>query len=310
MLIREPTSISICPYVPHENEAEVYALWTNVFTHTWPLSATQFHHITTDLPEKITPYYFVARKYNRIVGFIGILIEETAEVLCVFISPREQRKGIGSELLGVAISAVKKRGIKKICLGSGTRSYLWPGIPTNLPNAIQFFQRHSFHCNALSTDMMLDLHEFKPQKITLQQADGILLSNPKPQEIWKVLDFERKNFPQWSNYYQSAFQENRQNDILVAKAADDTVVGAVLVEKKPFVWKNLLKGETGSLGALGVVKKMRGEGIGSALAVRGTQLLKERGIRTAYLGWTDIPDWYRRLGYRVWREYKMGSRDL
>jgi hypothetical protein len=41
-----------------------------------------------------------------------------------------------------------------------------------------------------------------------------------------------------------------------------------------------------------------------------TFYLRARNAKTSYLGWTWLVDWYGQLGYRVWREYKMASKDF
>lgn len=66
----------------------------------------------------------------------------------------------------------------------------------------------------------------------------------------------------------------------------------------------------GGFGVLGVGEPFRDRGIGLALAAQATQLLKERGVRMSYLSWTWLVDWYGQLGYRVWREYMLGWKQV
>lgn len=54
----------------------------------------------------------------------------------------------------------------------------------------------------------------------------------------------------------------------------------------------------------------QGNGIGLALAARVTERLQSRGIATSYVGYTWLVDWYGRLGYRVWQEYRMSWKQV
>jgi GNAT superfamily N-acetyltransferase len=49
----------------------------------------------------------------------------------------------------------------------------------------------------------------------------------------------------------------------------------------------------------------RGRGIGMALTARGTEIARDRGARTGFIGYTHLAGWYAKLGYTVWEEYIM-----
>ena len=76
-----------------------------------------------------------------------------------------------------------------------------------------------------------------------------------------------------------------------------------------FIWQELLGPKTGGIGTLGVREDARGRGIGLALAARTTEILRDRGLGSSYVGWTWLVDWYGKLGYRVWRKYAMSWRN-
>ena len=49
---------------------------------------------------------------------------------------------------------------------------------------------------------------------------------------------------------------------------------------------------------------------GVIYGVRALEILRERGCRTAFLGWTWLVEWYGKLGCQVWQEYIMPAPQL
>ncbi|MCJ7841972.1 GNAT family N-acetyltransferase [Lederbergia sp. NSJ-179] len=96
----------------------------------------------------------------------------------------------------------------------------------------------------------------------------------------------------------------------MAKTENGDIVGSVLLFGKGkagdnFKWKNILSGQVGGFGALGVKEDFRETGIGMAIALKATETLRQRGFEYSYLGWTWLTDWYGKIGYQVWRSYRM-----
>jgi len=61
---------------------------------------------------------------------------------------------------------------------------------------------------------------------------------------------------------------------------------------------------------VGVAESLHGQGIGSAMMVRASDILKQRGVASVHIGWVYRVNFYRRLGYATWREFHMSRRDL
>jgi GNAT superfamily N-acetyltransferase len=58
---------------------------------------------------------------------------------------------------------------------------------------------------------------------------------------------------------------------------------------------------------VGVASPLHGQGIGTALVVRASQILSQTGVRACHIGWTTRESFYRRAGYQPWRRYAMYS---
>ena len=64
----------------------------------------------------------------------------------------------------------------------------------------------------------------------------------------------------------------------------------------------------GTIGCVGVAAPRHGEGIGTALVARASEILRDAGTHNCHIGWTTRESFYRRAGYQPWRRYAMFSR--
>jgi beta-N-acetylhexosaminidase len=146
-------------------------------------------------------------------------------------------------------------------------------------------------------------------KFNLITKSGLNFQIANQHDFSDLLRFEKANFPQWYGYFHSKYEKRQYGDVLCVKDHNAAIVGTVIVESDP-MWEQLLGKNTGTIGAIGVAERVRGQGIGLALAAKATEMLKMRNMTIAYLGWTWLIDWYGKLGYTVWREYQMSWKRL
>jgi ribosomal protein S18 acetylase RimI-like enzyme len=116
--------------------------------------------------------------------------------------------------------------------------------------------------------------------------------------------------------FAAAFRSGEADDVLVARGPRDAIQGAVLIHGPdarwhgPLRWARRLGAGTGAIGAIGVAEAARGKGAGLALLARATEALQERGLVRVYVAGTWLRDWYGKLGYRVWMDYRVSAREL
>jgi ribosomal protein S18 acetylase RimI-like enzyme len=234
--------------------------------------------------------------------------------MLVMVDPGRQRCGIGRRLLDQALAQLKQKGVREAQLGGGGLSYFWPGVPSEPPGAWAFFEACGWQRRESSYDLVCDLPEYRTPSGLRERVSrqGIVISSPEPKEIPALLEYEKQHFPQWLPGFEQPAATGEYGDLLVARDPEGAIVGSVQVlspqlrwQAGGFVWEQLLGKDTGGIGSLGVMPAMEGRGIGLALAARATELLQARGLKTSYVGWTWLVDWYGRLGYRVWQEYRM-----
>lgn len=301
--------INVINFNNQKDQDQIYRLWVSVLGDIWPVERQNFDDVVFNQNSK----NFIVKNGPEITGHLSVQISgETAAVVSILVEKIHQRKGIGTKLIDVATEELKQKGVKRISLGSGGYSYFWPGIPKNLDSAIKFFEKLGWKYSETSVDMTIKLKEYETPGGVTEKTDslGIIFESANSEQVNDILDFEKKNFPNWFKYISSTVDKNELGGILIAKSSQGKILGSVLIDRDKKVWNRLLGNKVGALGALGVSENARGQGVGLALAAKGTEILKASGVDVCYLGWTWLIDWYGKLGYKVWCEYQMAMKNI
>lgn len=301
--------INVINLSDQKDKDEIYQLWELVLGETWPVEKQNFDDVVFGQNSD----NFIVKNGSEIIGHLSAQLNgETAAIVCILVERAQQRKGVGTKLIDVVTKELKQKGIKRISLGSGGYSYFWPGVPNNLDSAIKFFEKLGWQYSETSVDMTMKLKEYETPSSVIKRTNnlGITFELAKNEQIKDILGFEKKNFPNWYKYFSSTVNKNELGDILIAKSSQENILGSVLIDRDKKVWNRLLGNKVGALGALGVSEDARGQGVGLALTAQGTEILKASGVDVCYLGWTWLIDWYGKLGYKVWCEYQMGTKNI
>jgi beta-N-acetylhexosaminidase len=317
--------MQIRPYEPERDESQAYALWQHTLATEWPLSQAAFHHKTVASEVYRPGDHFVAETGDGMIGFAATQtrtfpgeLRPRGELMVVMVDPAFQRRGVGRTLIEQALTSLRERGVEQVQLGAGGLSYFWAGVPTNLPGAWPFFESCGWTETERSFDLVRELGDYSTPPWVYERTHraGIRITPAEDADLPAILAFEAAHFPRWLVYFERVAAHGAASDIVLATDAEGQIVGTSYVVdfrsswQQGFVWQQLLGDDIGGVGPLGVAEAMRGQGIGLALAARVTELLQSRGIATSYVGYTWLVDWYGRLGYRVWREYRMSWKKL
>jgi len=295
-------------YNPNRDEAAVLMLWEAAMGVRWLIDPIHFRQATANASIAL-----VAERYGETTGFICAHFQpegrdESSDgfITTLFVQPEARRQGIGRELLEAALDHLRQQGVKRVQLGVGP-SYFWPGVPLDPPEGWLFFKASGFRERERSFDLTRRLEGYatpawvwerlRPLGVEIVKAD----SSDEP----AVNTFMEGNFSYFAPYYKRAFNEGRPQEILVARRGE-AILGGCLVEAEPLRWHDHFDGPMGAPGAVCVAEPAQGQGIGMALAARGTELLQAAGFKHSFIGYTWLVDWYGKLGYRVWQEYVMG----
>lgn len=246
----------------------------------------------------------VAESRSRPVGFAAV--DRAGSIPLILVRPRSQRRGVGTQLLAGAVDLLRASGVTRVHAASGGSSYIWPGVPHDMPGAVAFFAACGWQHSHDVVDMVTDLGGWQPPDLARdgQAQPEISLARAARADTEAVLAFETTNFPSWVRWFQNAAQH-----ILIARDGNGTIAGTLLFDgpDADTVFAPLLGPAAGTIGCVGVAPQLHGHGIGTALVVRASQLLSQAGTGACHIGWTTRASFYGRCGYQLWRHYAMFS---
>jgi beta-N-acetylhexosaminidase len=320
--------VALRPYLEDRDGAAVLALWRRALGDRWPISGAAFRDVLAAGGEARAGDHLVAVAGGGGGAVVGLVATQTrtspgapepaGAVLVVAVDPAHRRWGVGRVLLDGALARLRVGGVRRVQLGGGGHTYFWPGVPVDLPDAWPFFAALGWAEAERSFDLVCPLRDYAPPAAVLARvrAQGITVGEAAPGDLPAVLAFEREHFPGWLSGFERATGAGAPRTVVLARAAAGGVLGTALVGPPApagppvVVWDDLLGPDTGTIGGVGVAPAARGRGVGLALAAHATEVLRTRGAARSHAGWTWLVDWYGRLGYRPWREYRMSWRRL
>jgi beta-N-acetylhexosaminidase len=284
-------------YQKDRDLASIAQLWHAALAPTWPVLPRALDRIRDGL---------VAEVDGAAVGFVGV--NPAGSIPLLLVHPDHQRRGHGTELLAAALAELARSGATRAQIGSGGPGYIWPGAPLDLPAGIAFLARSGFTNPTGDTmDLTQSLTGYRSPADAYDRpvAAGVTLSVATPDTIPEVLAFEEAVFPNWARSF-----DGGGGDILLARDRTGTIVGSLLFSTDPGSYAPMLGARAGCIGCVGVAPEHNGQGIGTAMVARASELLRDRGTRTCLVDWVVRDAFYGRVGYQPWRHYRMFSRSL
>jgi ribosomal protein S18 acetylase RimI-like enzyme len=180
-------------------------------------------------------------------------------------------------------------------------------VPADVPGAVRFFAARGWRHTHDTLDLVADLAGYRPPPGAVERAAGmgVAITRAAGPDLGDVQAFEAATFPSWTRWFAAAGPDT----ILLARDRSETIAGSLLIEGPgaATVFAPLLGPAAGTIGCVGVAPSRHGQGIGTALVARASQLLGQAGVRTCHIGWTTRESFYRRAGYQPWRRYAMFS---
>ncbi|HEY3283793.1 MAG TPA: GNAT family N-acetyltransferase [Armatimonadota bacterium] len=319
--------MEIRPYNADSEEGEALRLWEAALGEVWPIARAAFRLRTND-PRCAAPGNSLgAWSRDRMVGFVsaqcpaaGDASGRPAGILVLLVDPEHRRKGLGRRLHDAALAWLWERGARCASLGVAGYTYFWPGVSTSLPGAWEFARALGWEETGRTFDLVADLDESRTPDWVCQRPleHGVIVAPASAADAVAILAFEARHFPYWLAYYEERARHGPWSDVFVAKAPDGELVGTSYVvdarrewERDDLTpWCGRLDPSLGGVGPLGVAEDWQGRGIGLALAAAVTDELRHRGLRQSFVGYTWLSEWYGRLGYLMWEEYRQSTREL
>ena len=313
-------TIPIRPFRADRDARVLPNLWNANLGADWPVSPEVLARATWAHGSYREGDLLVAVSSDAVVGFVSTHPEwggAGGHLSLLLVDSQHRRRGIGAALHDAALGHLREAGARSIALG-GAGEYLWPGMPLALPDAMPFFHRRGWRFTHECHDLTQRLAGYTTPVAVRERgrAAGGVVAPAAEADRPQILAFVAREFPEWLPYYTRVVDLGDYDDLLLARDTIGAILGVLMLygawshpERNDVRWKTLLGQDAGALGVVGVAEAARGKGIGTALVARASEILRERGAGTGFVGWVWAVEFYARLGYRPWRSYAMAERE-
>jgi len=209
--------------------------------------------------------------------------------------------------------------VKKIYFGGDPQNFL-PGLPGSLENDYLFLlEKAGYRRRGIVYDLYQDISqkisdEMLQKKIKLKLCAEKVTKKTEP----ILLKFLKKYFPE--RWYFEAENIRRIpdgiEDYWILRTGNDLLGFArTNTFKSSYLGSNInwcyrwQKNSCG-LGPIGIADNWRGKGYGIYLMTNIIQYFKQKGYRHMIIDWTDLVDYYKKIGFEPYIKYTMLEKKL
>ena len=297
-------------------------LWNVSFGPEWPMTSRLLRQTIEDDPFYETEGSLLARDGEKLVGWVLSKtmknagpelgrFEKRGGIGAICVHPEYRHQGLATRLLDRAEAHLHQHKSPKTLLYYP--HHILPGIPIECEAATEMFQQRGYVITGDCCDLKRNLTDYSIS----QKAREAIAANPdvafrpaRENEEDAIIAFVEREFPGgWAYSMRLHFQAGRVSDVLVA-VENETIIGFCLTADwsstrliPSTYWHPLLGEKFGGLGPIGIAKEHRKRGLGLALLAVSVDDLKNRGVQEMAIDWTDLVEFYEKLGFEVWKQY-------
>jgi GNAT superfamily N-acetyltransferase len=306
----------------------VMSLWWRAIGERYPLREDVLAQCLERNPSYRPGDALVAWQGDRAAGFAFIGVHrlqdpETAArrghawLQAVVVDPADRRQGLGRSLVARLASVAEREGSSTVDAAGGF-SYLWPGVPTDLPGATAFAEALGFEARGDTYDLrgnVADLHADEAAA-GIVAAAGLMVEPATARDRDALLSFLVAEA--WDEWWQDLrrFLDDGglPADILLlreARGPGHAIRGMARIHRAgsrpvgpPLFWAARRAPAAGGLGPIGVAASLRGRGLGRALLAIALGQLRDLGLDDVVIDWTVLTGFYGPLGFSPWMTFR------
>lgn len=267
----------------------------------------------------------VRNEEGKVIGFIvAKRWQETLDVdmpihtgwiQVLLVDHRYRNLGIGTQLLKHAETTLRNHGIEHVHLGRDPGHY-FPGIYEDDELTHDRFAAKGYKHVGKDHDM---LRTYLPsEKVSAPDFSDVEFGVLDETGQGDLLAFLNRCFPgRWEYEAIKYFAKGGTGREFVVARKGGNIIGFCRVNdsNSPVIagnicWAPLFTDELGGVGPLGVDAAERGQGYGLAIVEAGIAELRGRNIDHIVIDWTGLVDFYKKLGYNIWKSYDSYKKTL
>lgn len=309
----------------YKDKIQIINLWNKEYQRIYPILEELFNRNSSNLANEIS--YVAIDENNNLVGFILVKIwkdkfkivsyDDSCWLNLIYVVPKSRRLGIGSKMLELVEKEAEKIGKKTLYLGKDYYNY-FPGLPVDLKNSCPWFEKRGFVRTYDTFDLIKNINNPTLDKIKLRN-DSYTFRVSTLNDKEKLIDFMKKNWPgRWLkeliDYYENGGDGKEyvialDNDVICAFAKvgyPDTKISLISYS---LTWKNRFNA-LGGIGPLGVDSSYRKKNLGYDIVAYANNLLIDNNVSNIIIDWTGLLDFYRLMGFEVFKSYYYMNKTL
>ena len=323
--------MEVVPFEPQMAE-QVIGLWNRCIGTHYPLTERLFRQNVLGDPFLQREGNLVALEGKRVIGWVlsRYLAEVPSELasykghasigaLCV--DPEFRGRGVASALYEAAEAFLRSQGAKRISVVHYPY-HLTPGVPSEAVGLKAFLERKGFGGWRETYDLRRQLVDYEipteVEKRLREQNPKVVIRPAREGEQKAIVEFVGREFPGgWHYDTKRFFEKGGDPSDIVIVVENDEIIGFCHTFTPESIelrgsthWFPLLQGRWGGLGPIGIAAAHRGRGLGLALLCYSVWHNKRRGVTDMVIDWTDLVDFYGRIGFKIWKRYWQGQKTL
>ena len=305
-------------------ETQIVNLWNRELGSDFPMREELFNQNSVQDPHILqSGSYLAVNEQNKLIGFVitkciqdkkeTLLNQDVGWIQVLLVDSTFREKGIGSVLVENAEKALQKQGCKTIYLGCDPAHY-FPGVPLRFENTEKWFENRGYQASGIVSDLN---RTFTPdEQFGFRKPKDIEVTLAEDKD--EFVSFLHRCFPgRWEYEAKQFFKNGGTVREFVVFRKEKRIIGFCRINdsKSPMIgpnvyWAPLFKGEVGGVGPLGIDKNERKNGYGLAIVEAGISFLRERHIDNIIIDWTGLLDFYKKIDFKVWKQYQQYSKHI
>ena len=297
-------------------------LWNSEFRSTYPIKKQLYRDVVLNDVHLNKDASFVALYDNEPVGFIfiktwidesGLADEhETAHISLIFVKKEMRNMGIGSDMLKLALSEIKKyHNIKTLVVGN-EMNRLFSGVPSELSGAPIFFVNKDFIQKEAVVDM---IQVAKNKEVEDLIESDLKISVATEEEKDEILQLCVNNGWKREAYLINQYYENGGTGRRIAIGRIEGKIVAFVrfndENKAPLKLIAFIKRtELGTINFVRIDKNYQDRNYEEVMNVAARHYLAKRGCKKIIVLATKDIKFYKNLGYSAYKYYLQFELDL